>query len=102
MLIAILLILVIFWFLGYGPFEALRVPLFRIGPEVVTFWDVLIFLLIIWLIDLLPRPLREIAIVLLLIWLLSLFGILTIVGLNNVIIWAIIIGLLLYILSGRR
>jgi hypothetical protein len=102
MLVVILLILILFWFLGYGPFEALRIPLFRLGPEVVTLWDILIFLLIIWLIDLLPRPLREIAIVLLLIWLLSLFGILAFAGLNNIIIWAIIIGLLLYILSGRR
>ena len=102
MLLAILLILVLFWFMGYGPFEAVRIRFFRLGPEVITLWDILIFLLIIWLIDLLPRPLREIAIVLLLIWLLSMFGILTIVGLNNIIIWAIIIGLLLYILSGRR
>jgi hypothetical protein len=101
MLGVILVILIVFWFLGYGPLETLRYPLVQVLGRTITIWDILIFLAIIWLIDLLPRPLREIAAVLLVIWLLSLFGIIAIAGLSNILIIAIIIGIGLYIIAGK-
>jgi hypothetical protein len=97
----ILLFLVLFWFMGYGPVEALRVPLFSLGRVSIDLWDILIFLLIIWLIDLLPGPIRSIVVIALLLWLLSVLGIIAIAGLNNLIILAVIIGLFLYLISGH-
>lgn len=101
MLTVILLILIIFWFFGYGPLLALRFPLVHLGARSINLWDILIFLLIIWLIDLLPGPLRSVAAVALVIWLLGVFGIIAIPIFSNLIIIAGIIGLGLYIISGH-
>lgn len=87
--------------MGYGPIEALRIPLFAIGNMSIDLWDILIFLLIIWLIDLMPGPIRSIIVIALLLWLLSIFGIITIAGFNNFVLWAVIIGLALYLLGGH-
>lgn len=96
----LLFFLVVFWYLGYGPIEALQVPLFSIGRINVDLWNILIFLLIIWLIEMMPGPIRTIIIIALLLWLLAFFGIIAIAGLNNLILWAVIIGLAVYLLSG--
>ncbi len=100
MLIAILLILIVLWFLGYGPIEAFYVPLFRIGGNTITIWDILIFVVVLGVINLLPSPIREIAIVLLIIWLLSVIGILAVSGLSSMIVIAIIVGVILALISG--
>lgn len=102
MLTVILLILVVFWFLGYGPLTALKIPLIILGRVKIDLWEIIIFLLIIWIIDLLPQPLREIAIVLMIIWLLSVFGIIAIPMFSNVIVIAIIVGLGIYLLGSRH
>ena len=101
MLTAILLILIIFWFLGYGPVAALKFPLIILGRLKINLWDILIFLLIIWIIDLLPSPLRQIAVVLLIIWLLATFGIIAIPMFSNAIVIAIIVGLGLYLVASK-
>jgi hypothetical protein len=101
MLSIILILLIVFWFMGYGPLTALRIPLFTIGRLHVNLWDILIFLLIMGLIDLLPRPIRAIAIVALVIWLLGLFGFIAIPLLPNVVIIAIIVGLGVYLISTK-
>lgn len=97
----ILILLIIFWFMGYGPLTALKIPLFYFGHFAVNLWDILIFLLIIWLIDALPGPLRSIVAIALAIWLLSVFGIIAVPAFSNLIILAIIIGLALYLISGQ-
>jgi hypothetical protein len=97
----LLLFLVIFWFLGYGPIEALKVPLFSLGSIRVDLWNILIFLLIIWLIDLLPGPIRSIVVIALVIWLLAFFGLIALPGLNNFIILAVVVGLALYLISKK-
>ena len=101
MLTAILLLLIVFWFLGYGPFAVLSIALFSINGRVISLWDILIFLVLIWLIDTLPSPFREIGVVLFIIWILSTLGIIAIVAFPKIIILAVIGGVLLYILSGR-
>lgn len=101
MVIAVLIILLVFWFLGYGPIEAMYFPLFQLGGKIISLWDILIFLVIIWLIDLLPRPLREIAAVVLVIWLLALFGIIALPGLSNLLVIGLIVGVGLYVIAGR-
>ncbi|MBX4205951.1 hypothetical protein KW795_02030 [Candidatus Microgenomates bacterium] len=101
MMIAILLILLVFWLLGYGPIVALRIPLFAFNGRVVNLWDILIFVIIMYLVSALPRPFREIASVLLVLWVLAIFGIIAIANFSNIVIVALVVGLLAYILSGR-
>lgn len=102
MLVAILLILFVFWLMGYGPFVTLHMILFRFNGLIVTLWDVLIFMVLVWLVSSLPSPFRQIAIVFILLWLLSLLGIIAIAGLSSILVISIIVGVLLYILSGQK
>lgn len=95
MLVAILLLLIVFWFLGYGPLDALAFPLFEIRGQIVDLWDLLIFFVILWLIGALPTPLRQIAAIGLGLWLLSLFGFIAIAGMANTVLIAIILGTVL-------
>ncbi|EKE12191.1 MAG: hypothetical protein ACD_13C00269G0001 [uncultured bacterium] len=87
--------------MGYGPFLALRVPLFSINNLQINLWNILIFFLIIWLIDALPGALRSIAIIALIIWLLGSFGIIAVPMLSNLIIIAVIVGLGLYLITKK-
>lgn len=100
MLTIILLLLIVFWFMGYGPLTALKIPLFAFERFSINLWDILIFFLIIWLIDALPGPIRSIVVIALLIWLLGVFGIIAVPIFSNLVIIAVIIGLGLYILTG--
>jgi hypothetical protein len=87
--------------MGYGPVAALHIPLFSIGKFAVNLWDVLIFLLIIWLIDTLPGPIRAVVIIMLVIWLLGIFGLIVIPMFSNIVIIAMIVGLGLYLLTNK-
>ncbi|SRR5258706_1652783 len=99
MLVVILVLLFIFWAMGYGTTAVLPIPLFQFMNHVITLWDLIIFLLIIWLIGILPSPFREIASLLFILWILSVLGIIAVVGISNLLVIAIILGLLLYLLS---
>lgn len=101
MLGLILLLLIIFWFMGYGPVAAVHIPLFSIGKFPINLWDILIFLLIIWLIDTLPGPIRAVVIIMLVIWLLGVFGFIAIPMFSNIVIIAIIVGLGLYLITNK-
>lgn len=100
MLIAIVIILIVLWFLGYAPITGISIPnfvLFTINNHPVTLWEILILVVVAWAISILPRPFQMIASVLLLLWVLSVLGILAIAGLSNVIVFVIIIGLIISI-----
>lgn len=100
MLVAIVIILIILWFLGYAPITGISIPntvLFVINNHPVTLWEILILLVIGWAIGLLPRPFQMVASVLLVLWVLSVLGILAIAGLSNIIVLVIIIGLIISI-----
>jgi hypothetical protein len=100
MLIAIVVILVILWFLGYMPISGIIIPnvsLFAINGHIVTLWELLILLVVVWAIGILPRPLQMIASILLVLWILSVLGIFAIAGLPNIIVLVIIVGLILSI-----
>ena len=100
MIIAIVIILIILWFLGYAPISGISIPnfvLFTINNHPVTLWEILILLVVGWAIGILPRPLQAIASVLLLLWVLSVLGILAIAGLSNIIVLVIIVGLIISI-----
>ncbi len=99
MLILILVLLLVFWIFEYGPVTVLPFPLFSFMNHVITLWDLLIFFLIIWLIGILPGPFREIATIAFILWILSVFGIVAIAGMANLLVIALIIGLLIYVLN---
>lgn len=101
MLGIILLLLIVFWFMGYGPLAALRLPLFYLGSFRVNLWDILIFFIIIWLIDSLPGALRSIVVIALVVWLLGFFGIIAIPALPNLVVVAVIVGLGLYLINKK-
>lgn len=101
MLEAILIILVAFWFLGYGPLETLQFPLINFNSHIINLWDILIFLAIVWLVTALPRIFRVIVAAFLVVWLLSVLGVIGVSGLSNILVISLIIGLGLYIIGGR-
>jgi len=100
MIIAIVIILIILWFLGYAPISGISIPnlvLVTINNHPVTLWEILILAMIGWAIGILPRPFQAIASVLLLLWVLSVLNILAIAGLSNIIVLVIIVGLIVSI-----
>lgn len=101
MLGALLVILGLLWFLGYIQIPGVLLPnfqLFLINGHSIRLWDILVFLLVIWIIELLPSPIRQIAVVLVLLWVLSLIGILVINGASSLLLLAIIVGGILAVL----
>ena len=102
MILAVLVILIILWFLGYIRLDGLNIPditLLTINGQEITLINLLIFAVIIWAIGILPSPLRQIGFVILVIWLLSLFGILAFAGLQSILVLAVIAGLILALLG---
>lgn len=104
MIAAILVLLIILWALGYVNISALPIPnveLFVLNGHPITLWNLLTVFVITWLIGILPRPFREIAIVLFILWLLSIIGVLAIAGLSNLLLIAIILGVIFYMVGGK-
>ena len=92
----ILVLLVIALITGFIQIPGFTLPnyvLFSINGESITLLNVLIFLLILWAIGILPSPFREIAGVLFVLWLLSVLGFIAIAGLSNLLVIAIIVGI---------
>lgn len=102
MVAAVLILLIILWFLGYIHIGNLNLPditLFTLNGQDITLIKLLIFAVIVWAIGILPTPLRQIGFVILVIWLLSLFGILAFAGLQSILVLAVIVGLVLALLG---
>ncbi len=100
MLVAIVIILIILWLLGYAPISGISFPnivLITINNHAVTLWEVLILMVIAWAIGILPRPFQAVGSVLLVLWVLSVLGIFAIAGLPNILVLVIIIGLIISI-----
>jgi hypothetical protein len=100
MLAALLVILIILWFLGYIHIDGLTIPdisLFTINGHTITLINLLTFLVISAIVGALPSPFRQIAGVALLLWVLSILGILAIGGLSSLLVIAIILGLIAYV-----
>lgn len=104
MIEALLIILIILWFLGYVSIPGIIIPdmvLFSINNHPITLWSILILVILSWIVGMLPSPFREIATVLGVLWILSVIGILAIGGLSQLFVIAIIFGLIFYIFAGR-
>lgn len=102
MLSALIVLLVILWFLGYVQLPGDLFPniiLFSINGQSITLWSLLIFFLILWAIGILPSPLRQIVFVIFILWVLSTLGILAIAGLSSILVIAVIVGLIVSLLG---
>ncbi len=95
----VLIILLLTGNLQIDGFTLPRSVLFSLNGQPITIVNLLIFLIILWAIGVLPSPIREIAAVLMVLWLLTLFGFLAIAGLSNLLIIAIIIGIVFSIVK---
>src|SRR3989338_5632419 len=93
----ILFFLIILWLTGFLEVQLFTISLFTLGSKIITLNDILVFMVIIWLIDLLPNPFRQIAVVLFLLWILATVGIIALVGFSNIVLIAIIFGIIAYI-----
>ncbi len=101
MLGAILILLILLWFLGYIHIPGFVIPditLFTINGREVTLITLAIFFVIIMALEALPSPLRQIGFVVLVLWLLSTLGI-VIAGLASILVLAIILGLILALMG---
>ncbi len=101
MIEVLLLLLIVLWLTGNIHISGFTIPhmiLFRINGQPITLVNLLIFILILWAIGILPSPFREIAGVLFVLWLLALFGFIAIAGLSNLLVIAIIVGIVVAIL----
>jgi len=103
MLLFLLIVLAILWFFGYVQISAFAIPdmtLFAINGHSITLWNLLIFLVIAAIVGVLPNPFRAIAGVFLVLWVLAVLGIVAFAGLSSILVIAIIVGLLVYLVSG--
>lgn len=104
MLQALLAILIVLWFFGIVTIPWLTIPhivIFRLNGLPITLREVLLFVALMWAINVLPSPLRQIASVLFILWLLSLVGIVSIAGFSNIILLAVIIGVAIALFSKK-
>ncbi|MEI6533031.1 MAG: hypothetical protein WCO06_04280 [Candidatus Roizmanbacteria bacterium] len=99
MVAVLLIILVLLWVTGYIniPNILKDTTLFSLSGKSITLFDLIIFGLVLWLITLLPRPFQQIAGVILIVWLLTVLGLLQIAGLDNILIIALIVGVIVYL-----
>lgn len=100
----LVVILVILWLTGYIQIPGVSLPnstLMYFNGQSITLIDVVVLLVFLWLINHLPDAFRMIAILLLVLWLLGLLGLVTIAGFNNILIAALVIGLLMYVFGKR-
>ncbi len=103
MLVILLLVLVILWFLNYLglPSIPLGLIIFTFLGVSITLYQLLIFLIILAFVGLLPSPLRQIAVFLLLLWLLTIFGLITVINLSDLVVFAVIFGIVYYLIAGK-
>jgi hypothetical protein len=97
MLELILVILVLLWLTGNLNLVGVQIPnlsLLVVNGRMITLIDLLVFLVILWAIGVLPSPIREIAGVILVLWVLSVLGFIALAGLSNILVIAVIVGLI--------
>jgi len=103
MILALLIALIILWLLGYIALPGFLIPsimLFSINGHPITLWNLLIFFVLVIIASSLPSPLREVLFVILILWVLALLGFIAFVGLSNLLLVAVIAGLVVFLLRG--
>lgn len=105
MLSLILILLIILFILGYlqiPAFPLTDMTLFVFLGRAISLYDLLLFGLILWIIQALPWPFKGLASLILVLWLLSFFSIIAIPGFSNILVLALIVGIIGYIFRGVR
>lgn len=105
MITAVLLFLIFLVVLGYIDFPIFPIrdiSLFNLFGQTISLYDLVVFLIILWIVDLLPWPFRGLATVILVLWLLTFFGIIAISGFSNILLIALVVGMVAYIFQGVR
>jgi hypothetical protein len=100
--IFLLILLLALWYLGYIHISGLTIPdftLFIINGHDITFYNALIALVILAIVLVLPYPFREIVVVFFVLLALSILGIIPIVGLSTLFIFAIIVTFVIFLLG---
>lgn len=95
---AILLVFLLLYVLGYIRIPGVNIPnwtLFYFQGHPVSLLQVLFVVIGLLVIERLPSPLRQIFYVVVLLWTLSVLGFLSIMGLPNILAFAVLIGLFL-------
>lgn len=103
MLVALLVVLIILWALGFLPTNGIYIPdmtFFVFNGHSITLLNIIALIVISWIVGILPSPFRLIASILLVLWVLSILGILALSGLSQWLVLTIIVGLVFYILRG--
>jgi hypothetical protein len=98
----VLVLLAILWLLGYIKIPHLvvpRTPLFYINGHAINLWEVLIFVVAIWAIGITGSPFKEIFATLLILWVLATLGFITVVNFSNILVIAIIFGLVMAVVK---
>ena len=102
MLFFILVLLILFWLAGYISFPFFNIfhrALFYVSRHPVTLWDLLLFAIMIWILQILPSTLRTVGVFLLILWFLSFLGVITFTGLFSFLIAVFLIAVILYLLG---
>lgn len=105
MITAVLIFLILLVVLGYIDFPSFPVrdmSLFDLFGKTISLYDLVVFLIILWIIDLLPWPFRGLATVILVLWLLTFFGIIAVTGFSNILLIALVLGIVAYLFQGIR
>lgn len=102
MLVILLVLLFALWFLNYIglPIIPLGMVIFTAFGVSITLFQLLIFLIILALTAALPPAIRLVAIFLLFLWALSVFGLVSVFSLPDIVIFATIFAVVYYLVVG--
>ena len=101
MLIILLTVIILLWLVGFISIPAssfLTSPVLYFNGRPIGLWDLIVFFVLVWVVSILPQPVKGGVILLLLLWILSLLGILTFSGMGSVLLLLLIVALILHIL----
>ena len=87
----LLSILLISGHLGFDTFDTPNYVISQFNGHPITLIQILIFLVVIWAVSLLPKLIREIVLLLLVVWVLSLLGFISLIGVPDLFILAILL-----------
>ena len=105
MLEIILIVLVLLFLTGNLQLVGVKIPHMTVAffhGHTITLVEVLLFFTLLWAVSVLETPFREIAGVAFLLWLLSLAGIIAITGLANILLLAVIVGIVVSLVRSHK
>ncbi|KKS98132.1 MAG: hypothetical protein UV73_C0003G0074 [Candidatus Gottesmanbacteria bacterium GW2011_GWA2_43_14] len=102
MLLLLITLIILLWLVGFISVPStsfFTLPVMFLNGRAIGLWDIIIFLVLIWVVGILPQPLKGAVLILLLLWILSLMGIVVISGMGNVLLLLLLAALILHIMG---